>query len=114
MIFADSTGRSEFVVSAARQNGRCLLVHDLALICPACVFVVTFDQEPLLLLLPRARPHAHEVPPPFEPFPAKREIEMALGIALSWIAVRLPASLVPDDHRAAAVFAFWDYTFEGQ
>ena len=54
------------------------------------------------------------MPAPLQPLPFEREIKVALGISLSWVALRLPASLVPDDHSAAAVLALRDHALEGE
>ena len=114
MILADLTGGGELVVGAAGQDRGGFFVGDLGLGRRAGELVVTLDEQPLLLLLVRARAHAHEVPAPFQPLPIEREIKVALGVSLSWIALRPPASLVPDDHGAAAVLALRDHALEGE
>ena len=113
MILADLTG-GEFVVGAAGQDRGGFLVGDLRLGRRAGEFVVSLDEQPLLLFFMRARAHAHEVPAPFQPLPIEREIKMALGVSLSRIAFGQPASLVPDDHGAAAVLALRDHALEGE
>src|SRR3954447_574296 len=108
MILADLTSGGELIVGAARQDRGGFLVGDLGLRRRVGERVVTLDEQPLLLLLVRAGAHAHEVPAPFQPLPFEREIKVPLGISLSWVALRLPASLVPDDHGAATVLALRD------
>src|SRR5215203_7426573 len=114
MVLADTTGGSELVVGAAGQDRGRFLVGDLGLRRRAGERVVTLDEQPLLLLLMRARPHAHEVPAPFQPLAVEREIKVALGVSLSRVALWLPASLVPYDHGAAAVLALRDHALEGK
>src|SRR3954465_15382206 len=114
MILADLTGGGELVVGATGKDRGRFLVGDLGLRRRAGEFVITLDEQPLLLLLMWAGAHAHEVPAPFQPLPFEREIKVPLGISLSWVALRLPASLVPDDHGAATVLALRDHALEGE
>src|SRR5580693_3540216 len=52
------------------------------------------------------------MPAPFQLLPMKLEFEMALGEALVRIEDRRPCAPIPDEHRAAAVFALRDRAFE--
>ncbi len=77
------------------------------------VFVALLDQEPILAATVRfAGLHADQHPIAFEPIAMQPEFEIALGQAFVGVADRLPSALVPDHHRAAAIFAFGDDAFE--
>ena len=69
MILPDGPGARKFVIRAARENGGGLFVRDLGLTRIARKLVATLEEQPLLLLLVRARAHAHEVPAPLQPLP---------------------------------------------
>src|SRR5829696_5660305 len=114
MVRADLAGGRELVVGEARQHRGGFLVRDLGLCRRAGELVVALNEQPLLLLLVRARAHANQVPAPLQALPVQREIEMALGITLPRVALRPPPALVPQDHGAAAVFALWDHALEGE
>src|SRR3954468_17433433 len=114
MILADLAFGGELVVGAAGQDRGRFLVGELGLRRRAGELVVALDEQPLLLLLMRARAHPHEVPASFQPLPIEREIKMAVGVSLSRIALGLPASLIPYDHGAAAVLALRDHALEGE
>src|SRR5262249_31406646 len=56
-------------------------------------------------LLPGTGMDAHEVPAPPELLTLQREVELTLLQSVVWIPLRMPVAAVPDQHRAAAVFA---------
>ena len=76
------------------------------------VVIVALDQKPVLALLARLAPHPDQMPTALQFLTMKLELEVALLEAPMWIADRRPRPLVPDDDRAAAVFAFGDCALE--
>jgi len=108
-----AAGRKLVVRPPGEHRGR-LLGRDLGAAGRAGEPVVRLEQEPLLLLLARFRPRAHEVPSPFQAPAVEGEGEMTVLVAGARIAFRRPAALVPDDHRAAAILALGDNALEGE
>src|SRR5215218_4213921 len=108
-----AAGRKLVVRPLGEHRGR-LLGRDLGAAWRAREPVVGLQQEPLLLLLARFRPRAHEVPSPLQAPAFEREGEMALLVAGARIAFRRPAAFVPNDHRAAAILALRDDALEGE
>src|SRR6185503_5015983 len=76
------------------------------------VLVLGFDQQPVLLAAAVAAFHAHEMPAPLELAAAELELEMTLGQLLVRVALRRPASAIPDDDAAGTILALGDATLE--
>src|SRR5262245_51778060 len=76
--------------------------------------VPLLEQEPAppIGVTPLASPDPHERPPAVELSACESELEIALAVALVWVAVGLPGAALPDHHRAAAVFALRDGSLE--
>src|SRR5215471_14768368 len=52
------------------------------------------------------------MPPTLEPRAFKPEGQVALREPLVGIAFRKPAAAIPNDHRSAAIFTFWNVALE--
>ena len=76
------------------------------------LFILAFDEKPVLVTVAVARAHAHEVPAAAQFFAVEHEIEVTFGISPVRIAFGKPASAIPDHHRAAAIFALRNGAFE--
>src|SRR4030095_13285141 len=76
--------------------------------------VALLDQEPVLLraALLVAWPHADERPAAAEATAVQGELERALPVAGTWVAVRLPPAAVPDHDAAGPVVPFRDHALE--
>ena len=98
--------------AAGRDRARLFFEH-VRRARPARCLVLAFDQEPVLVPLALSRAHAHEMPAAVEFLALEIEDEVTLGVGLVRIAVRDPASPIPDHDGTAAILAFRDRALEG-
>ena len=88
------------------------LLQDIRVLGVARRLVARLDQQPACLLFVRPSAHADQMPGPVELLALELEGETALLEPLVRIAFRIPATAVPDHHRAAAILALRDGAFE--
>src|SRR5690606_20538881 len=69
-------------------------------------------QQPVLAFFARLALHSNQMPPARELLAFKLEFKMALGVALMRVMDRGPGAAIPQDHRAAAIFALGNGTLE--
>jgi len=95
----------------AHRRQRHLLQH-VRVLASARPVIVRLDKQPVLLRFFRPAAHAHEMPGALELLAIESEREAALLEPGVWIALRIPAPAVPDQHGAAAILALRDGAFE--
>jgi hypothetical protein len=81
MVAAGLTRGGEVGVGPAGDHRGGLLLRDLGLTRRARKGIVALQEQPLLFLLARSRPHPDQMPAALEALALQLEVEMALGIA---------------------------------
>lgn len=69
-------------------------------------FVITLDQQPLMLLALHVG--AHQLPAALEPAPMQDEVHFPSGDRLQRVAIAGPGAVVVHIHMAGAIVAFGD------
>ncbi len=107
-------GGGDLLDAAAGDRAVRGFVGDGGIAGGALVLVVLLDKQPVVLAFfaEAVALHADERPVAVQLLPMKDEFELALAQPLINIGHRLPGSLIPDHHRAAAILAFGDGSLE--
>ena len=74
--------------------------------------VLALDEQPIVVTVPVAGTHSHQMPAAVQLLAVEIENEVALGVALVRIAFRDPTPAIPDHDGAAAILALRDRAFE--
>ena len=61
---------------------------------------------------PRSSFHPGKHPAPFKLLAVELELEVAFGVPLSRIALRLPDATVPEHDRPSSILSLWDYSLK--
>src|SRR5262249_29476535 len=105
---------ADLVQAAAGRDALRRLRHDVGPRAAARLVVAALEEEPRVRALqrPAARPGADQVPAPAQLLALEREVDPPARVALPRVALGVPRSSVPEEHRAAAVLALRDHALE--
>src|SRR5690606_41916209 len=89
-----------------------LLPRNVGIVFRAGLVVVALTQQPVVALFSWPLRHPYEMPPAGQLLALEREFEMALPEPLPRVSFRHPRPAIPDNDRAATIFAFRDRSLE--